>query len=137
MRAVRKPDYVLDAPSVVRNLLIVAAVGIVSLVTGLLGRWSPHEAIAAIVRPLVAAGLGCGAMGLWMIYDGKTGKLREREYFLDRIAWRCGERVLDVGCGRGLFLIGGAKWLSTGRAVGIDVWSAADLSGNLSGMQAE
>ena len=40
------------------------------------------------------------------------------------------ERVLDVGCGRGLMLIGAAKRLTTGRATGIDIWQAEDLSGN-------
>ena len=130
MKAVRKPDYGLDAPSAVRNLLIVAALGTVSLIARLLGLWSRHDAIAAIARPLIGAGLSCGAMGLWMIYDSKIGKLREREYFLDRIAWRGDERVLDVGCGRGLFLVGAAKRLETGGAVGIDVWNAEDLSGN-------
>ena len=65
-----------------------------------------------------------------MIYDSKIGKVREREYYLDKIAWRGDERVLDVGCGLGLFLIGAAKRLKTGRAVGIDVWQAEDLSGN-------
>ena len=38
--------------------------------------------------------------------------------------------MLDVGCGLGLFLIGAAKRLSTGRAVGIDKWQQEDLSGN-------
>jgi arsenite methyltransferase len=38
--------------------------------------------------------------------------------------------VLDVGTGRGLLLIGAAKRLTSGRAVGIDIWSAKDLSGN-------
>jgi arsenite methyltransferase len=130
MKAVCKPDYGLDAPSAVRNLLIVAALGIVSLITRLLGLWSRHDAIAAVARPLIGAGLGCGAMGVWMIYDSKIGKVREREYFLDRIAWRGDERVLDVGCGRGLFFVGAAKRLKTGVAVGIDVWNAEDLSGN-------
>jgi ubiquinone/menaquinone biosynthesis C-methylase UbiE len=83
-----------------------------------------------IARPLIGAGLSCGAMGLWMIYDSKIGKVREREYYLDKIAWRGDERVLDVGCGLGLFLIGAAKRLRTGRAVGIDLWQAEDLSGN-------
>ena len=69
-------------------------------------------------------------MGLWMIYDSKIGKVRERETYLDKIAWRGDERVLDVGCGLGLFLIGAAKRLSTGRAVGIDKWQQEDLSGN-------
>ena len=88
MKAVRKPDYGLDAPSAVRNLLIVGALGIISLIARLLGLWSRQDAIAAIARPLIGAGLGCGAVGLWMIYDSKIGKAREREHFLDLIAWR-------------------------------------------------
>jgi arsenite methyltransferase len=38
--------------------------------------------------------------------------------------------VLDVGCGRGLMLVGAARRLTTGRAVGIDIWQAADQSAN-------
>jgi cyclopropane fatty-acyl-phospholipid synthase-like methyltransferase len=38
--------------------------------------------------------------------------------------------VLDVGCGRGLLLIGAAKRLTTGKAVGVDIWQTEDLSGN-------
>ena len=130
MKDNRLANYGLDAPLVVRNLLIVAALGIISLVTRLLGVWSRQDPIAMIARPLIGAGLSCGAMGLWMIYDSKIGKVREREYYLDRIVWRGDECVLDVGCGLGLFLIGAAKRLKTGRAVGIDLWQAEDLSGN-------
>ena len=130
MKGDRTPNYGLDAPLAVRNLLIVAALGIISLITRLLGVWSRQDLIAVIARPLIGAGLSCGAMGLWMIYDSKIGKVREREEYLDKIAWRGDERVLDVGCGLGLFLIGAAKRLSTGRAVGIDKWQQEDLSGN-------
>ena len=130
MKDNRLPYYGLDAPLVVRNLLIVAALGIISLITRLLGVWSRQDLIAAIASPLISAGLSCGAMGLWMIYDSKIGKVREREDYLDKIVWRGDERVLDVGCGLGLFLIGAAKRLKTGRAVGIDLWQAEDLSGN-------
>jgi SAM-dependent methyltransferase len=126
----RAPNYGIDAPVAVRNLLIVGAVGMLSLITRLLGVWSRVDPIAAVARPLMAAGLSCGAMGLWMLYDSKFGKVRERERYLDKIAWRGDERVLDVGCGLGLFLIGAAKRLSTGRAVGIDKWQQEDLSGN-------
>ncbi len=124
------PNYGIDAPLAVRNLLIVAALGVISLITRLLGVWSGQDPVAAFARPLMMAGLGCGAMALWMIYDSKIGKEREREKFLDKIAWRGDERALDVGCGLGLFLIGAAKRLSTGRAVGIDKWQQEDLSGN-------
>ena len=37
------------------------------------------------------------------------------------------EKVLDVGCGRGLLLIGAAKRLKSGKATGIDVWDASVL----------
>lgn len=124
------PNYGLDAPVAVRNLLIVGALGIISLITRLMGVWSGRDGIAVIARPLMVAGLSCGAMALWMMYDSKIGKIRERDTYLDKIAWNGHERVLDVGCGLGLFLIGAAKRLSTGRAVGIDKWQQEDLSGN-------
>ena len=130
MKSNRVPNYGIDAPVAVRNLFIVAVLGVISLITRLLGVWSRQDLIAVIARPLIGAGLSCGAMGLWMIYDSKFGKAREREKYLDKIAWRGDERVLDVGCGLGLFLIGAAKRLSTGRAVGIDKWQQEDLSGN-------
>src|SRR5436190_12735354 len=95
----RAPNYGIDAPVAVRNLLIVAALGVISLITMLLGMWSKQDSIAVIAWPLMSAGLGCGVMGLWMIYDSKFGKVREREVYLDKIAWRGDERVLDVGCG--------------------------------------
>jgi arsenite methyltransferase len=38
--------------------------------------------------------------------------------------------VLDVGCGHGLMLIGAAKRLSSGRAIGIDIWQDVDQANN-------
>ena len=61
---------------------------------------------------------------------GLRGKLRMRDLMLNRIVWRGDENVLDIGTGRGLLLIGAAKRLTTGRATGIDIWRAEDLSGN-------
>src|SRR5262245_60299169 len=40
------------------------------------------------------------------------------------------EQVLDVGCGHGLMLIGAAKRLTTGKAVGVDLWQKEDQAGN-------
>lgn len=77
-----------------------------------------------------SAGLGMTAMGLWMRWSSKVGKLRERDALLDHVTWRGDEQVLDVGCGRGLLLIGAAKRLTTGRATGVDLWRAEDLAGN-------
>src|SRR5205823_1073831 len=46
------------------------------------------------------------------------------------IRWRGDERVLDVGCGHGLMLLGAAKRLTSGRATGIDIWSREDQKAN-------
>jgi ubiquinone/menaquinone biosynthesis C-methylase UbiE len=132
------PDYGIDAPGVVRNLLIAAAAGIGLWVTTAFGLWSrrlvvPMGSVRLIV-PIGASGIwwgaGCGLMAVWMLWSSKIGKVRERERLLNRIAWTGAERVLDVGCGRGLLLVGVAKRLTTGKAIGIDIWQAVDLSGN-------
>src|SRR5690349_10888042 len=123
-------NYGVDAPIVIRNLLIVCALGIISLTTRALGWWGKDSNFALIGLPLISSGLACGAMAGWMICSSLFGKVREREVYLDLLEWRGDERVLDVGCGRGLYLIGAAKRLTTGRAIGVDVWQAEDLSGN-------
>ena len=65
-----------------------------------------------------------------MVWSSRVAKLRLRDQILDSLELRGDERVLDVGCGRGLLAIGAAKRLKNGKVVGIDVWSPFDLSGN-------
>jgi SAM-dependent methyltransferase len=134
----RKPDYGIDAPGVLRNLLIAGGTGLLIWIAARVSG-SPFQLVipigkARVIFPLARmagfAGLGCLAMGLWMLWSSKVGKLREREKLLDRIRWTGAERVLDVGCGRGLMIVGAAKRLTTGSAVGVDIWQAEDLSGN-------
>lgn len=133
-----RADYGLDAPGVVRNLFLVAAVGLVLWATVALKLWSGVARLnlgaVELIFPLGMTGLLCAvsftATGLWMIWSSRVGKVREREKLLDRISWSGKERVLDVGCGRGLMMIGAAKRLTSGKATGIDIWQAEDLSGN-------
>lgn len=137
-RVPERPDYGIDAPGVVRNLFVIGAVGWLVWVSVVLGLWSGQLVIPLsglrLVFPPAGMGLGCGVgftlMGVWMLWDSKVGKVRSRERLLQQITWTGEEQVLDVGCGRGLMLIGAAKRLTTGRAVGIDLWQAQDLSGN-------
>ena len=66
-----------------------------------------------------------------MYWSSLVGKLRVRDQILEAIPWRGDEKVLDVGCGRGLMLIGAAKRVrGAAKAVGIDAWREEDLSGN-------
>ncbi len=129
-----QPDYGIDAPSVQRNLFLGALAGL-SVWAGVQAHlWSGRLQIPHLVVDFTGAGLVLGVvclvMAVWMRWDSKIGKLRERDRMLDRIDWSGEEQVLDLGCGRGLMVIGAAKRLKTGKATGIDLWQTEDLSGN-------
>lgn len=49
-------------------------------------------------------------------------RLEARERLLSEISLVGTERVLDVGCGSGIFLLGIAHKLTTGKGIGIDIW---------------
>jgi ubiquinone/menaquinone biosynthesis C-methylase UbiE len=65
-----------------------------------------------------------------MVWSSKVGKKREIQKLLDAYPWRGDETVLDVGPGRGLLLISAAKRLTTGKAIGVDIWQSEDQSDN-------
>lgn len=124
----RRPDYGIDAPTVVRNLLLASAASVLIAVL------FPHPTInhvTFVLNPgLFYTAAGLAAPALLMLHYSKAGKFRHRDRMLARVQWTGSEAVLDVGAGRGLLLIAAAKKLSTGRAIGIDIWSTVDLSGN-------
>jgi arsenite methyltransferase len=131
---VKPPDYGIDAPGVIRNLLIVSVTGFLLWLTMTLGWWSGDLAAAGVRLRLgnmaIWPAATCLLMAIWMLWDSRIGKMRNREQLLDSVRFSEDARVLDVGCGRGLMLIGAAKRLTTGTASGIDLWQAEDLSGN-------
>jgi len=116
----RKANYGIDSPVIVATLF---ALAVVSLLAGLLAhsawRW-------------VGYGFGAyfmlGAAGF--LFYSKVGKLGLRERLLGRIPWRGNERVLDVGCGRGLLTVGAAHRAPSGSVIGMDVWNPRAVSGN-------
>ncbi len=133
-----RPDYGIDAPGVVRNLLLAGAACLAIWAAAALGFWSGRLVVPVAGDRVVLEfrqmglwlGVDCVLLAAWMLWDSLRGKLRARERLFDRVRWTGAERVLDVGCGRGLLLVGAARRLQAGRAVGLDVWQAEDLSGN-------
>jgi len=54
-----------------------------------------------------------------------------RQQILDALPWRGDEAVLDVGCGSGMLLNGAAARLTSGKALGIDIWAKHGGGGSL------
>ena len=127
----QKADYGLDAPHAVRNAAL-AGTAALAVGTSLSLIRSPSHLMLVNVARILGFFIGVILLPLAgaQILFSKVGKYRERDRLLDGIPWRGDETVLDVGCGRGLLLIGAAKRLRSGRAVGVDIWQSKDQSGN-------
>jgi ubiquinone/menaquinone biosynthesis C-methylase UbiE len=87
--------------------------------------------------PRVVSVVASGAGALWLflnagvyIHTTRVGKFAVWADLLDRLELRGDERLLDIGCGRGAVLLMAAHRLPRGRAVGVDIWSSMDQSGN-------
>ncbi|HXN99924.1 MAG TPA: class I SAM-dependent methyltransferase [Candidatus Acidoferrales bacterium] len=126
----KKPEYGLDAPGIVRGFLFggpaLFAVGYFLI------PWAK-----AHFAPLIGLGYAAFYTGIVLFIEsfllmGSSyyGKFRARDKLLDSLNLRGDETVLDVGCGHGLLLIAAAKRLPGGRSVGIDLWSQVDQGNN-------
>lgn len=124
-------DYGIDAPIVVRNLLLMGAMFLLIGVTLFFIFPERLKWLGVMIGSVfLFSFLVVTAEALYMVWSSKVGKFRMREKLLDLVAMRGDERVLDVGCGRGLVLNAAAQRLSTGKAIGIDIWNTRDQSGN-------
>lgn len=126
-----KPGYGIDAPNVIISLIIACAVTV--LIQTLLNLFffragTPAAFIINILLYLSIIAFLYPAAN--MIIYSLFLKIRNREHVLDGLEIKGDEKILDVGCGLGLYLIGAAKRLTKGTATGIDIWRAEDLSAN-------
>jgi len=119
------PDYEFHMPG---SFTHPVPVGILSVVLA--------GALYSLLResqPILAMGLAWISILIGLVYLGIFAmlkritnleyRLQDRDKLLDGIPWQGSEVVLDVGCGNGILLLSAVKRLTSGRGIGIDIWT--------------
>lgn len=119
-----KPQFGIDAPGVVKAL---GFIGLGLLLTSAVCEAIRQPAIASMTR---WPGCSMTLASVLMLLTSTVGKPFVIRGMIDQLELRGDERLLDVGCGRGLLLLEAARQLRTGKATGLDLWSTRDQSGN-------
>src|SRR5262245_9909917 len=113
----RRGSYGIDAPYWTAAFAVLVAANVINaVISG--GVWP----FVPVVFLLACAG-SC-------LYTTLRGKFVVWAELLDQLHLRGDERILDLGCGRGAVLLMAAQHLTTGQAVGVDLWRTVDQSGN-------
>ncbi len=124
----KKVNYGFDAPAIMRNLCII---GFLVIIIGfIIPSFFENSILKYISYLIVLIGIVLSIFGVSMFVYGIKGKFNIRELMLSKIDWKGDEIVLDIGSGTGLLMNGAAQHLITGKAIGIDIWRAEDLSDN-------
>jgi arsenite methyltransferase len=123
-----KVNYGFDAPAIMRNLIIFGI--LVPLIGLLIPYFTENIMLKYISFLIIFIGITLLILGSSMYFYGIKGKFLMRDFLLEKIDWKGDEMVLDIGAGTGLLMNGAAKFLTTGKSIGIDIWRAEDLSDN-------
>jgi arsenite methyltransferase len=128
-KVMSRAKYGVDAPGLVRAHLVLGF--LLALIAAIGLAWprpNPVPLSLSIGAAAVAVLLLTGAAV--MLRSSLVSKKRVCDRMVAALGLSGNERVLDAGCGNGLALIRCAKKLTTGKAVGVDLWAAKDLSNN-------
>jgi arsenite methyltransferase len=126
-RQLARADYGLDAPRAVRGMFVTGVVCLIAAFAMRHGIPPGYHDVGVSFTWTAAYFIFFGSL---MFLSSRVGKLRASEALLDRLHLDPSATVLDAGCGHGLLLIGAARRVPLGRAVGVDVWSQRDQGDN-------
>src|SRR5262245_10190349 len=113
----RRGSYGIDAPYAPAGIAVLIVANLAIAIMS--GRVEPF---LAVLFMLTIEG--------FYLHTTLRGKFVAWAELLDKLGLRGDERILDLGCGRGAVLLMAAEHLTTGRAVGVDLWRSVDQSGN-------
>jgi SAM-dependent methyltransferase len=117
----RRGSYGIDAPYALTFVAVLAAGYLAIAIVNVIASGRVWPLLAALVVVTIAA---------FIFHTTLRGKFLVWADLLNSLHLRGDERILDLGCGRGAVLLLAAQHLTTGRAVGVDLWRTADQSGN-------
>jgi ubiquinone/menaquinone biosynthesis C-methylase UbiE len=113
----RHGSYGIDAPYAPAFIAVMTVVILVmAIISGQWQRFVPVTFLLAVLG--------------FYLHSTLRGKFVVWADLLDQLKLRGDERILDMGCGRGAVLLMAAQRLTTGRAMGVDLWRSVDQSGN-------
>jgi ubiquinone/menaquinone biosynthesis C-methylase UbiE len=120
----RTPDYELHMPIYMKQRFLAAVIAILLLVVIIY--FLNDEPVIVGVFSFIA--LSFSSMYIFIStlikqFTNLERRLEDREKFLAEIPLNGDETILDVGCGNGIFLLEAAKKITTGKGIGIDIWT--------------
>ena len=134
----RKLNYGIDAPGIRMGMFLISVVGFVIICFTIWAgsTWLRELPIVRYILYTLGATFTLYGMYMasYMTYSSRYTKLKNRDFLLTEVGkyldWNNISQTLDIGCGKGLLLIGAAKKLKTGLSIGIDIWNSNDQSEN-------
>jgi len=108
-----RPDYGIDAPGMVRNLLIAGTVALTLLLLAPFGFW-PSQPWGALLAVCFCSARSLPWFGVSRVLCQPKSQAQPTRASARSYPWSGHEHVLDVGCGHGLMLVAAAKRLPDG-----------------------